>query len=185
MSRNIPLKICDSVVATTEMLKKHLVKMGISENKIIVIPNGLTLPLINECVTQNDSKVILCLARLDTAIKGQDILLQAMPKVLSEVPGVQLWVVGEGPDSKKLKKIATKLKLDNNVKFKGSVPEGTKVSYMKNCQVLCVPSRTESFGIVNLEAMAYGLPIVTTRSVESLKWSVILHFLFHQMTRWL
>ena len=145
------------------MQKRHLVNLGVNRNKIITIPNGLTLPPMDINNRKHvHNKTILCLARLDIDNKGQDILLNAMPKVLSQVPEVKLWVVGEGRDLEKLKRLVTKLKLNSYVEFKGRIDDSAKFFCMKNSQVLCVPTRTESFGIVNLEAMAYGLPIVTT-----------------------
>lgn len=162
ISRSIPLKLCDRVVATTEMERLHLENIGVCGKKISVIPNGVTLPPTN--ITNHlQNKIILCLARLDTAHKGQDILLQAMPKVLSKVPDAKLLVAGIGKDLAELKDLTTKLKIAESVEFKGPVYGSTKTQYLKNCRALCVTPRTESFGIVYLEAMAYGLPIVTTR----------------------
>lgn len=160
--RSIPIRVCDRVVAITDMEKHHLIRRGVNQNKIAVIPNGVTLPPM-DAPTRNLGKVILCLARLDTTHKGQDILLQAMPKVVSKVPDVKLWLAGEGNDVAKLKELALKLKIGGSVEFKGLIDESTKSLYLKNCRLLCISPRTESFPIVNLEAMAYGLPIVTTR----------------------
>ena len=96
------------------------------------------------------------------AHKGQDILLQAMPKVVSKVPDAKLWIAGAGADLAKLRGLTNKLKIGRSVEFKGPVYGATKWSYLKNCRLLCVPPRTESFGIIYLEAMAYGLPTVTS-----------------------
>ena len=163
LSRSIPLRLCDHVVATTELEKQHLIKRGVSSKKISLIPNGITLPPLNVPKIVYPSKTILCLARLDAAHKGQDILLQAMPKVISKVPDVKLWIVGEGKDEKMLKDLTKKLKICKNVEFKGPITNPAKSLLFKNCSLLCISPRTESFGVVYLEAMAYGLPIVTTR----------------------
>jgi glycosyltransferase involved in cell wall biosynthesis len=163
LSRSIPLRLCDHVVATTELEKQHLIKRGVSSEKISLIPNGITLPPLNVPKIDYPSKTILCLARLDTAHKGQDILLQAMPKVISKVPGVKLWIAGDGKDEKILKDLTQRLKISKNVEFKGPITNPIKSQLLKNCSVLCIPPRTESFGVVYLEAMAYGRPIVTTR----------------------
>lgn len=163
LSRSIPLRLCDHVVATTEMEKPHLIKRGVSPKKISLIPNGITLPPLNVPKIDYPNKIILCLARLDIAHKGQDILLQAMPKVISKVPDVKLWIAGDGKDEKMLKDLTKKLKISRSVEFKGPITNPTKSLLFKNCRLLCIPPRTESFGVVYLEAMAYGLPIVTTR----------------------
>ena len=163
LSRTIPLTLCDHVVATTEMERLHLISRGVRPMKISVINNGITLPPLSMPRIDFPSKIILCLARLDIAHKGQDILLEAMPKVISKVPDVQLWVAGNGKDAMILKKLAKELKIAERIKFTGPITNPTKSSFLKNCNLLCISPRTESFGVVYLEAMAYGLPIVTTK----------------------
>lgn len=161
LSRSLPSKVCDRIVCTTGLEKRHIQSLGLSAQKITVIPNGVTLPPVN-APRVDFGKVTLCLARLDVANKGQDILLEAMPKIVSNVPDAKLWVVGEGKDLGKLKALAQRLELGGCVEFKGRIDHPTKFLYLKNSRLLCIPPRTESFGVVYLEAMAYGLPIVTT-----------------------
>jgi glycosyltransferase involved in cell wall biosynthesis len=160
--RSIPIRRCDRVVATTEMERRHLAQRGVKPENIAVIPNGVTLPpfKVPEAYSPH---TILCLARLDIEHKGQDILMEAMPKVLEQLPDARLWIAGGGNDLARLRDLTKKLNLDRNVEFKGPVVESVKASYLQNCSLLCVSPRTESFGAVYLEAMAYGLPIVTTR----------------------
>jgi glycosyltransferase involved in cell wall biosynthesis len=162
LSRSIPLKLSDRVIATTEMERLHLIKRGVSAKKITVISNGITLPRLKMPQIENQNKIILCLARLDIAHKGQDILFHAMPKVITKVPDAKLWVVGTGEDLSALKKLSDRLKINKYVEFKGGIGKPDKFLFLQNSQVLCVSPRTESFGVVYLEAMAYGLPIVTT-----------------------
>jgi glycosyltransferase involved in cell wall biosynthesis len=162
MFREFPIRSCNHVVATTEMERQHLMRRGVKSENITVIPNGVTLPP-PEAPKFNFSPMIFCLARLDIAHKGQDILLNAMPKVLSVIPEVRLVMAGSGDDLGKLKELARNLDIEKNVEFKGSIDQFTKNLYMKNCDVLCTSPRTEPFGIVYLEAMAYGRPIVTTK----------------------
>jgi len=161
MLRAIPVRMCDRVVATTHMERHRLIQIGVNPERITVIPNGVTLPPLN--VPNADfSPMILCLARLDITHKGQDILLHAMPKVLSAIPKTKLFMVGDGDDLEKLKALTKKLNIEERVEFKGLAFPPIKNLYLKNCDVLCISPRTESFGIVYLEAMAYGRPIVTT-----------------------
>lgn len=162
MFREVPIRLCDHVVATTEMEKQHLMRRGVKPENITVIPNGVTFPP-PEAPNFNFSPMIFCLARLDIAHKGQDILLNAMPKVLSVIPEVRLVVAGSGDDLGRLKELARNLDIGKNAEFKGSIDQITKNLYMKNCDVFCTSPRTEPFGIVYLEAMAYGRPIVTTK----------------------
>jgi glycosyltransferase involved in cell wall biosynthesis len=159
--RELPIKMCNHVIATTKMEKRHLVRRGITPEKISVIPNGITLPP-PDAPAQDISPTIFCLARMDLKHKGQDVLVKAMAQVLSAVPEAKLVIAGSGDDLGKIKQITCELNIEKNVFFEGSIDQDTKNFYMKNCDVFCVSPRTESFGIVYLEAMAYGKPIVTT-----------------------
>ena len=160
--RKVPIKMCNHIIATTKMEKNHLIRIGISPQKISVIPNGISLPP-PDAPSKDISPTIFCLGRLDIKHKGQDVLLKAMPEVLSAIPETKLVIAGSGDDLGKLKQITRELKIQKNVFFAGSTDQDTKNFYMKNCDVFCVSPRTESFGIVYLEAMAYGKSIVTTK----------------------
>jgi len=162
--RAIPLKLCDRIVATTQAEKRHLVQRGAPARRIRVIPNGIALPAQTapDASPTDGDAVILCVARLDIEHKGQDILLHAMQRVIREVPRARLWIVGTGRDERRLRGLADELAISSYVEFKGLVTEAEKTEMMKSARVFCVCPRTESFGRVYLEAMSYGLPIVTT-----------------------
>ena len=157
-----PLKLCNRVVALTETEKQYLVNVGVKAEKIDVIPNGVTLPPMH-APSEDLSKIIVCIARLDSTHKGQDTLIKAMPKVLSVIPDIKLWICGTGNDFKKLQEMTKTLNVDRSVELKGPIDDSTKALYMKNCGLFCLPSKYEAFGNVFTEAMAYGRPIVTTR----------------------
>lgn len=163
--RSVPIRLCNHVTALTEMEEKHLIMRGVKRENITVIPNGITLPrpIVHKMKLSESGPIILCLARLDIAHKGQDILLQAMTKVLLSIPDAKLWIVGKGDDLKSLKKLVEELNIDKSVDFKGSISESSKNFHLRNCDVFCTSPRTDSFPVVYLEAMAYGLPVVTTR----------------------
>lgn len=162
MFRSIPLRLCDRIVAVTNLEKQNLIRRGAPKDRISVIPNGVTLPPLTVPKMDLDS-TIFCLGRLDMWTKGQDILIKAMPNILSEVKNAQLFIAGTGKDLPLLRAMAKRLNVENNVHFLGQVDSFTKASYLQNSSVFCLPSRVEAFGIVYLEAMAYGLPIVATK----------------------
>jgi glycosyltransferase involved in cell wall biosynthesis len=88
-----------------------------------------------------------------------------MPQITSKVPNAELLVAGDGMMKEQLKTLVSKLGINHNVRFVGFIEEHLKPLYYKSADVFCLPSTmtTESFGIVNLEAMASGLPIVASR----------------------
>jgi glycosyltransferase involved in cell wall biosynthesis len=93
-------------------------------------------------------------------------LLRAMPGVLDRIPGVRLRIVGDGPELPRLESLASALGLDDgSVVFTGSLGGREAVQReLAEADVFCLPSRQEGFGIVLLEAMAAGLPIVAADS---------------------
>jgi phosphatidylinositol alpha-1,6-mannosyltransferase len=101
--------------------------------------------------------------------KGHDVMLEAWPAVLCRVPDAVYWIVGSGDDSARLESRARDLGITDSVHFAGSVsPEELDVCYHRCC-IFAMPARTElntrvprgeGFGIVFLEAMAHGKPVV-------------------------
>lgn len=92
--------------------------------------------------------------------KGVRYLLQAFAIVQQQIPDAQLVIGGDGPDRKKLELLATELGL-RNIRFLGYVEEADKIKWMQTCTVFCAPSiYGEGFGIVIIEALACGAPVV-------------------------
>jgi glycosyltransferase involved in cell wall biosynthesis len=160
--RNFPLRHCTKVLAITQREKRNLKLRGVDDEKIVVIPNGVTLPPRNAPL-RDLGTTIFCLSRLDLYTKGQDVVIRAMPKVLARIPDAQLVIAGTGKDLLRLKRLTAQLQVEKNVTFIGEISEVTKALYLKNSTVFCQPSRVEAFGVVFLEAMAYGLPVITSR----------------------
>lgn len=132
-----------------------------TKKQVVIIPNGIVLgdyefnPSPKLSVTPN----ILYVGRLEKR-KGVDYLLRAYKRVAANNPKIVLNIVGAGPDRAKLKQYVRRNKLDNVV-FHGFVDEKTKIKLFKNADVFTSPALYgESFGIVLLEAMAAGIPVV-------------------------
>jgi len=92
--------------------------------------------------------------------KGLDYLLRAM----AELRGARLAIVGSGPEEKSLRGLARKLNIADRVEFAGEVADEALPAYFAACDILVLPSseRSEAFGVVQLEAMAAGKPVVST-----------------------
>ncbi|HKO68165.1 MAG TPA: glycosyltransferase [Burkholderiaceae bacterium] len=92
--------------------------------------------------------------------KGLDVLIRAMQSLDAE-----LWIGGHGPLTTTSMRLARDLGLSDRVKFVGFIPDPLLVAYFKTCDVFCMPSteRAEQFGLVQLEAMYCGKPVVATR----------------------
>ena len=114
-----------------------------------------------------DAPVVVCTARM-VRRKGQDMLLEAWPRVLDAVPDARLLLVGDGPDRKALQRTASgRPEVARSVVFTGAVPWTEMPAHTDAGDVFAMPCRTrlgglepEAFGIVALEAAACGLPVV-------------------------
>ena len=111
-----------------------------------------------------DNNIILFVGNL-TPYKGPDVLVKAMQIIVKEVPDTELIFVGSGMMRDELEMLSKRLDVEKYVKFAGFVEESLKPLYYKAADVFVLPSTmsTESFGIVNLEAMKCGIPIVASK----------------------
>ena len=145
----------------------------IPERKVEVIPlavdNNIFKP--NDLVVSRkklgieiDSKVILNVSRLDP-VKGIDVLIKAIAKIKNK-KGIELKIIGGEIKASQykiyLQELVKKLNLTNHVQFLGSIAHGDLVKYYNASNLVVVPSRYESFGLVALEAFASGRPIIAS-----------------------
>ncbi len=108
--------------------------------------------------------VLLTLGRLDSAerYKGVDEVLEMLPDLLRDTPGLCYLVVGDGTDRPRLEHKAGALGLRQGVVFAGRIHEREKADHYRLADAFVMPGRGEGFGIVFLEAMACGVPVVAS-----------------------
>lgn len=107
------------------------------------------------------SPYVLTVAKLHER-KGVDILLQAIHKIKSKVNGCRFVIAGDGPEEARLRQMSVDLKIDGIVMFLGEVLGEDIPKLVSQCEFFLLPSRSEPFGIVLLEAMTFGKAIVAT-----------------------
>ncbi len=164
-------KDCHRVIAATEQEKEDLIRYyDASPDTVRVIPCGVNLDLFQpvdkgiarrQLGFDNDS-IILFVGRIDP-LKGIDRLLMAMT-YLEKHQGLRLVVVGGDDDSEaeveRLQRLSHKLRIQDSVTFAGPVGHEVLPSYYSAAHVCVIPSYHESFGLVALEALACGTPVV-------------------------
>jgi glycosyltransferase involved in cell wall biosynthesis len=96
--------------------------------------------------------------------KRVDVLLRAAAALRSSIPELEVRIVGAGPCGPQLRQLAGELQLSGTVTWLGDVTRSQLIEEYNRCQVFCLPSVQEGFGIVLLEAMAAGKPIVAARA---------------------
>ncbi len=159
------------IIALSKHEKAVLIERGIRAEAISIIPNGITLSEFLENRSDQARKIepsrtILYVGRIDFAQKGVDLLLMAFGMMCREgSTNATLRLVGIGPQKnmKKLATLAKGLDVSEKVTFLGYLPRKEYLKELKNANLLVLPSRFEPFGIVLLEAMACGVPVVASK----------------------
>jgi glycosyltransferase involved in cell wall biosynthesis len=93
-------------------------------------------------------------------LKGFELGLRAFAQFQKQFPQSEYWLMGEGPERQRLRKIARKLGVEKSVKFWGRIPRAEVLQKLELCDVLVHPSLHDSGGWVCLEAMAAGRPVI-------------------------
>ncbi len=96
--------------------------------------------------------------------KRVDVLLRAASLLRSQIPGLHVRIVGRGPCARSLERLSRRLGLEDTVQWLGDVSRARLAAEYNSCDVFCLPSIQEGFGIVLLEAMAAGKPVVASRA---------------------
>jgi phosphatidyl-myo-inositol dimannoside synthase len=94
--------------------------------------------------------------------KGHEALINAWPNVMAAVPDARLVMAGRGPDSAAIASAAARSPVASNIEFLGFVPENQMAELWQRTHVLAMPSRGEGFGLVYIEAMRLGIPVIAT-----------------------
>ena len=158
---------CNIVIAISNYIKRGLIQyFDLPEDKIVTIPVGVDtetfrpMKVKREC----DKKLILYVGGL-TKSRGLGLVLKAFRKVIDEYNDVKLLVGGKGPDEAYFKALANQLGITNHVKFLGFIPEKKLTLYYNMADVFVYPSYI-GFGLMLLEAMACGTPVISVKRLE-------------------
>lgn len=168
------LNQAEKIVTNSNFVKERTEKKyNLDANKFLVKYPTIDLEFIEEQVAQlpvaehlTNFKTILSVGRL-VKRKGFDIVLEALANL--DVEDWRYWIIGEGPDRKRLRSIVKSYNLDRKVKFLGNIAGPRLYQYYNACDIFIMPSReingdVEGFGIVFLEAAALGKPVIGGRS---------------------
>ncbi len=151
----------DYFITITPDIKRHLVDGGIAPEKIQHINNFAEtekniVPVTKTSIgTPEDAPVLLSLARLH-GNKALDILIRAA----AAVPGVHVWLAGEGPDRAKLEKLAGDLGVAERIKFLGWRTD--RAALLRAADICVFASRIEPFGTVFAQAWAEKTPVIVS-----------------------
>lgn len=167
------LSLADKIVTISEYSKSLILeKYPHLNDRIFMLPSSVDgsifkiKPKKKSLVNKLGIKgrpTILSLARLSTSEhKGQDRVLAAMPFILEKIPNCVYLVVGSGFDSRVDALIKVHPELSNSVVFTGAISSKDRVDYYNLADVYILPSKFEGFGIVFIESLACGVPVIAS-----------------------
>ena len=151
-----------TLIGTTEDQRQHALGLNWPADKVTVIPNFSRIPPLEVARTPQTDPVRLLSYGRYVEKKGFDVLLHALKELVDQGVNATLKIGGRGPEVENLNALAEKLGLSDRVELDVWIDDVAEA--LDEADIFVLPSRDEPFGIVMLEAMARGLPIVTTRT---------------------
>jgi phosphatidyl-myo-inositol dimannoside synthase len=172
LPRRWALRWSDLVLApSTDTQRRVVAQQGVAESKVQRLRWSLGPefdPTAPPCATSRPpegfprGRVVLTVGRWDAreAYKGLDHLIMTLPALLSAVPDLHLVAIGEGSDLPRLERLALQSGVSGHIHFLRQMqPEELSAAYGA-CELFALPSRGEGFGLVFLEAMSHGKPVI-------------------------
>jgi len=163
------------IVTTRRMMDELIWLYSIPKIKISIIPNGIIAGKIRRCLDAGRIKekygiqpldpVVLFCGRMNVQ-KGPDLLVEAIPQILKKRPDMKFIFMGEGDMRPSCERRAQELNVAGSCRFLGYTSPSSKEELMNACDLMCVPSRNEPFGVVVLEAWDACKPVVATEAIS-------------------
>ena len=150
-----------AIIVPTTYVKAELAAYGVAEHRITVVPNGIEWERYQRDA-DSDKTTLVTVGRLSKR-KGQAEVLRAFAAVRADHADASLEVLGDGPARERLERLADDLGVGDAVTFHGYVDEEEKITRLNRASVFVFGSTQEGFGLVLLEAMAAGVPVVARR----------------------
>ncbi|CDU11568.1 glycosyltransferase family 4 protein [Vibrio coralliirubri] len=157
-------KLCRHIVYISHTVAESFSADNLDENNESIILNGIDVDGISTHIkpfTQRHRYRIICAGRM-VPVKGQHLLLEALPAIIKVQPDIELLFAGSGPEEKKLEVRSKQLGIEQHVTFMGWLSREKTMDIISSATVMAIPSdgTQEGFGLVVAEALALEVPIV-------------------------
>lgn len=167
------------VIVTTRRMLDELIRIySIPKDKISIIPNGikpgkfrrdLDVGRVKERYSIHPKEPMILFCGRMSIQKGPDLLVESIPKVLKSHSNAKFVFIGEGGMRSECERRAYELGVSSACRFVGYLPASDKEELMSACDLFCIPSRNEPFGVVVLEAWDACKPVVATEAVSIIR----------------
>ena len=158
---------CDLVMAPSLNLAYQIANEGVKSpvqfitNPVVFKENETVAP-----AERSDGFTVLYAGRLGTE-KNIEYLIKSFDQLLKNKVDAILWIAGVGPQEQLLKNLCNQLNISDNVKFLGFLDHPTLARYYSACDIFVLPSLMETQGLVAMEAMWFGKPVILTDKIVS------------------
>lgn len=155
------IKNCDYIISVNKDMRDCLLNLGYNPNKIFHIPNMIRLPenLSYNRPALQQSLIIGLIGRIEKA-KGVDIFVKAISLLKQKNVQLKALIAGDGPEYPNIKGLIKELKMENDIVMLGWITD--KQKFYQSIDIICIPSLTESFGLVILEGFIHGKSIIVS-----------------------
>lgn len=171
ITKYIYQKILKKIICVSESLKLRLLNLGIKEEKLTVISNGVDISEFTRIHDakffdkfldgKNDYKKVVFVGRLD-AQKGVEYLIRAIPNVIKKYRKVHFFILGNGNLEVMLKNLAKELNILESITFLDMIALEKMAEFYSSADIFCLPSIHEGFPLSIAEALSIGLVIVAS-----------------------
>lgn len=157
----IVLSNAEAVIALTSDMSLKI--KSFYPRKVHIVPNGVNIKVFRpDIYKKNKNEKVICYVGNLRPVKGVKYLLEAFRLILEDKKNVKLIIIGDGPEKKRLEKLSKEINISSKIKFLGDIPNSKLQNYLNISDIFVLPSISEGFPNVVLEAMACGLPVVAT-----------------------
>ena len=155
-----------NIICVSQPSKEDVIsEFKVDEKKITVIPNGIDIGIFKpSSIKKSLSFRIVTTASADIPLKGLRHLILALPRVIRQFPLTSLTVIGKSPEKSNLNKLIDDLDLEDKITFRSGISEKEIVKTYHDSDIAVIPSLYEGFGFGAGEAMACGVPLISTDS---------------------
>ena len=151
------------VLVVSSAMKQKIKKY--TSNSITILPNMVDVNFFKSIKKKNkEAKISLVSVGNLNKVKGFDILIKAFANIVATNKNVELKIIGIGEELSNLRALSVSLKIEKFIEFSGYKTKKELLEVYQNADILISSSIIESFGVVIIEAMSCGLPIVATNS---------------------